>query len=59
MGEELYEALETQRRVAAGYDLAAEHYRQAHKVVTIDGERSIEAVAEDCLKAALRLFAVN
>lgn len=56
MGEELYEALETQRRVAVGYDLAAAHYRDAHHVATIDGEQGIDDVGEACLKEALRLF---
>ncbi len=59
MGEELYEALEVQRRVAAGYDLAADHYRTAHHVLTINGEQGIDAVAGDCLKAALGLYAVS
>jgi dTMP kinase len=51
LGDELYEKLETQRRVAARYDAAAEAEREAHHVVTIDGEQGIEAVAADCLAA--------
>lgn len=57
LAEELYEKLETQKRVAAGYDLAANQLREPHHIVTIDGEGTIEAVAEACLTEALRLFA--
>ncbi|MFM2153676.1 MAG: thymidylate kinase [Pseudomonadota bacterium] len=51
LGDELYEKLETQRRVAARYDAAAEAERETHRVVTIDGEQSIEAVSADVLAA--------
>jgi dTMP kinase len=54
--EELYEATETQKRVAAGYDAAALQYAAAHHVVTIDGEATIEQVGAACLAEALRLL---
>jgi dTMP kinase len=56
LGEELYEALATQRRVAATYDEAAEAFREAHCVAIVDGEASIEDVARACLALALPLL---
>lgn len=56
LADDLYEALETQRRVARAYDDAAKAYRRTHRVKTIDGERSIDAVAADCLKAVQALL---
>lgn len=53
--EELYEATETQKRVAAGYDSAAGQFAAAHHVATIDGEGTIEQVGQACLAAALLL----
>jgi dTMP kinase len=57
LGEELYEALETQRRVAAAYDQATQILGGVHRVVTIDGEKSMDAVARDCLARAAMLEA--
>jgi dTMP kinase len=59
LGDELYEKLETQRRVAAGYDEAADTERAAHRVVIIDGEQGIDAVAADCLAAVRPLLDVG
>jgi len=59
LGDELYEKLETQRRVAARYDLAAGAERETHRVVTIDGEQGIDAVAADCLAAVRPLLDVT
>jgi len=56
LADDLYEALETQRRVARAYDDAAKAYRRTHKVKTIDGEQSIDAVAAECLKAVQALL---
>jgi len=56
LGEELYEALETQRRVARRYDAATSEADATHRVATIDGERSIEEVARDCLVRAHGAF---
>ena len=56
LGEELYEKLETQRRVAALYDALAASEHAAQRVVTIDGEPGIDAVAAACLAAVKPLF---
>jgi dTMP kinase len=56
LAEELYEELETQKRVAAGYDLAATQLKAPHRIVTIDGEGTIEEVSRACLEQAMRLF---
>jgi dTMP kinase len=55
MGDELYEALETQRRVAAGYDAAIREHATAHRVSVIDGEATIEEVARACFTRASAL----
>lgn len=57
LGEELYEKLETQRRVAAAYDAAARDLAQLHHVRLIDGEAGIDAVAAECLGFALAAVA--
>lgn len=49
LGDELYEALDVQRRVAASYDDAVAAYRDEHRVHTVDGERSVDQVAWECL----------
>lgn len=49
LGDELYEALDVQRRVAAAYDEAVEAYRDSHRVQTVDGERGMDQVAWECL----------
>lgn len=49
LGDELYEALETQRRVARAYDDAARAFHLTHHVHVIDGERDIDTVAAECL----------
>ena len=56
LGEELYEALDIQRRVAKAYDDAVRAYHLTHHVHTVDGERGIDQVAWDCLDAARRLL---
>lgn len=56
LGDELYEALEVQRRVAQAYDAAVEAYRAPHAVHTIDGERGIDQVAWDCFEAVRKLL---
>jgi dTMP kinase len=53
LAEDLYERLETQRRVAAAYDNAARDFERAHRVAVVDGERSIDDVGADCLRLAL------
>lgn len=55
LGEDLYERLETQRRVAEAYDRAARDYAASHRVAVVDGERSIDEVAAECLRLALLL----
>jgi dTMP kinase len=55
LGDELYEALETQRRVAAGYEAAVQEFGERHHVSSVDGEGTIEEVAQTCLARALRL----
>lgn len=57
LGAELFEATETQARVAAAYESAIARLGAAHRVVVIDGERSIEDVGRECLAHALRLLA--
>jgi dTMP kinase len=52
LGEELYEKLETQRRVARAYDAAAHAHAAAHHVDIVDGERTIDEVAAACLALA-------
>lgn len=56
LGDELYEALEVQRRVAQVYDDAVEAFRTPHGVVSIDGERGIEQVARDCFERVRKLL---
>jgi dTMP kinase len=55
LGDELYEKLTTQRRVAAAYDQAAAEFSESHRVKIIDGERTIDEVADACLAAVLSL----
>lgn len=55
LGDELYERLETQRRVADAYDRAARELCGTHHVQVVDGERSLDLVAEECLRSALAL----
>lgn len=58
-GDELYEALETQRRVARAYDEAVAELGAAHAIVTVDGEASLAAVTAQCLEASRRLPALR
>lgn len=51
-GEELYEALETQRRVALAYDDAMRRHGETHHVRVVDAEQGREEVAADCMQAA-------
>lgn len=57
LGDELYEALETQRRVARAYDEAARAFHLTHHVRVVDGERSVDEVAADCLAQVRPLLA--
>ncbi len=50
---DLYEALQTQRRVAAAYDAAIQERSSSHRVQVLDGERPVDGIAEDCLRLAL------
>jgi dTMP kinase len=49
LGDELYEALATQRRVAEAYDTAVKDFAAPHHVAVVDGERGIDDVARQCL----------
>lgn len=53
LAEDLYEKLETQRRVASAYDAAARDFERAHHVAIVDGERSLDEVAAECLRLSL------
>lgn len=55
-GEELYEALETQRRVADAYEKAMDRHRESHQVRIIDAERGLPEVAADCVDAVRRVL---
>lgn len=49
--DELFEALETQRRVQGRYEEAVARLRDQHRIVVIDAEQSEEAVAQACREA--------
>lgn len=49
LGDELYEPLETQRRVAQAYEDAVARLGAAHRVHVVDGERPPDEVAAECL----------
>jgi dTMP kinase len=53
--EEMYESAELQRRLAAFYSELPSRFPD-DPFVLVDGERSVEAVHEDCLEAALDLL---
>jgi dTMP kinase len=55
LGDELYEKLETQRRVARAYDEAARQLGPTHHLEIVDGEKSIDEVAADCFALVTRL----
>lgn len=57
LGEELYERLETQKRVAAAYDDAAQAFHLTHKVKVVDGERGIDQIAWEILEHVRPLVA--
>jgi dTMP kinase len=50
--EEIYDDKDLQRRLAAFYSELPGRFPE-HKIVVIDGEREIEEVHADCLRAAL------
>lgn len=56
LAPELFEAQETQRRVAEAYQRAVAAFGPAHRVVRIDGSRGIEEVAQACLAAVRPLL---
>lgn len=56
LGDELYEQLETQRRVMHAYETAVARLGSQHRVVTVDGERGVDDVARDCLDAVRALL---
>lgn len=56
LGDELYEALETQKRVAKAYDEAVKAFSDAHHVRILDGEKSIDQVEWDVLEAVRPLI---
>jgi dTMP kinase len=55
--EELYDRLEMQRRVAAGYREVAAELAGRERIVVIDGARAAEVVAAHVLELARELFA--
>lgn len=57
LGEDLYEALETQRRVARAYDDAARAFHLTHHLHVLDGERDLDTIAADCLGRVRALLA--
>lgn len=57
LGDELYEAVEVQRRVAQAYDAAVKAFQASHRVHTLDGERGVDEVARECFEQVRRLLA--
>lgn len=51
--DELFDAAEVQRRVAAGYRDVMKELARVEHIESIDGERPAEVVAADCLRLAL------
>lgn len=51
--DELFDAAEVQRRVAAGYRAVMAELSRRERIVAIDGEQPVDAVAEECLRLAL------
>lgn len=51
LGDELYEKLETQRRVGESYDRALHAFAERHHVKIIDGEGTLDEVTARCLDA--------
>lgn len=56
LGDELYEKLETQRRVAEAYDRTVRAFAERHRVKVIDGEGTMDEVTALCLDAIRALF---
>ena len=54
-GDELYEAQETQRRVAEAYESAIRQHGADQRVCIIDGEQPMESVSQACLAAVRAL----
>ncbi|RKI74600.1 dTMP kinase [Corallococcus sp. AB049A] len=54
---ELFEADEAQRRIAKQYLKAIALRQKRERIVNIDGELSVEAVTEECLKQVRRVLA--
>jgi dTMP kinase len=52
--EELFDRLETQRRVAAGYQLAIARLRDRETIEVLDGHRGLDELAADLLQRVLR-----
>jgi len=50
---ELFDAIELQRRIAAGYRDVLADLAQRERIQIIDGEREVEAIFDDCLRAVL------
>ena len=55
--EELFDALEIQRRVAAGYRQVVDALGAQERIDVIDGSRPVDEVAADCLARVLALVA--
>ncbi len=50
--EEIFDRIETQRRIAAGYRAVIEALSPTERIEVIDGHQSVDAIADQCLALA-------
>jgi len=54
--EELFDAAEVQRKVAAGYRAVMAELERRERIVAIDGELPVDEVAAECLRLVLEVL---
>lgn len=57
--EEIYDRIETQRRVAAGYRAVVDRLRDREQIVVLDGSLGVEEIAAEVLRLTLETCAVT
>lgn len=55
--EELFDAAEVQRKVAAGYRAVMAELSRSERIEALDGERPVDEVAAECLRLVLEVIA--
>jgi dTMP kinase len=53
--EEIYDKLDTQKRVAAGYDAVMQARRDTEEIVVVDGHRTLDEISKELVTTTLRV----